>query len=149
MCQVYFIQHFMHHKPVRQNFKSLLVCEVSGKSWGFHKMKEILWVMYISGGKSLLVLVHTFTDLVWVSVGFTCHIFIFYLNLMPHINPLPTLTHFAKSSFRMVLFVRICCLFGLHRSILQISVFGKVEQERRKFTVKLVGSEVFRWTIHL
>ena len=101
MCQVYFIQHFMHQKPVRENFKSLLVCEVSGKSWGFHKMKEILWVMYISGGKSLLVLVHTFTDLVWVSV---------------------------------VLFVRICCLFGLHKSILQISVFGKVEQERRKFT---------------
>ena len=32
MSQVYFIQHFMHHKPVRQNFKSLLVCEVSGKS---------------------------------------------------------------------------------------------------------------------
>ena len=24
----------------------------------------------------------------------------FYLNLMPHINPLPTLTHFAKSSFQ-------------------------------------------------
>ena len=24
----------------------------------------------------------------------------FYLNLMPHINPLPTLRHFAKSSFQ-------------------------------------------------